>query len=617
MKKACSSISRTTPLVLVGLLCGLTFAVGLSACSDTAPPPAVARPGSGGSKASGGAIGTGTGGTGGAEATGGSNAGGSPAAGGGPGAGGTVATDGPSPDVVVVIDTAPDMIPEEVLPPPDAPGCTNPCNTNRKRCSNDVVQDCVMVDNCPTWKDAVACSAPLVCTNTANSASCACPVTCVPGRKRCQNGMLEECTMVGACQEWKNATACPTPMTCMSANNTASCGCPTGPCNAGDKRCANGGLEECKAAGAGTCPNWQAAVACPTNKECTKPGNQTADCRCKPVCTMGQKKCDGASLSECVNVDGCPAWKTTACAAGQACAMAGNSASCGCPATACKIGDKICKGIGIVQECKATGAGGCGMYEETLCNNGRQCIAGPDSGGKKTASCNCPDGSCGQGDQHCDNQGVHQTCETSGGQCGKWVNDVCPTGKACTKNTTGNPAACGCPSDSCKVNSHKCSADNKTVILCSGECGQTTSLFEDCAAKGQVCKVDRCVAVVCTDDKKCDTEGAKRCTSEGGKNVGQTCQKTNDPVCPLLFKTIVTCDGSTPKCDATPAGPNPPAGPVCCPETACVPSCVVETSKTTFHSCKIVNGCSVLNKDVPCMDATPKCVDATKGCVAN
>ena len=583
MNKACSSNGKTIPVVLVGLLCGLTFSAGFSACSDTAPPPAVARPGSGGSKASGGAAGTATGGspgnTGGSEATGG--AGGDPAAGGAPGTGGAAPTDGPSADVVVVLDTAPDIIPEEVLPPPDAPGCTNPCNTARKRCSNDVVQDCVMVNGCPVWKDAVACAAPQVCTQvTTNTASCGCPVNCTAGRKRCQNGMVEECGMTDGCPAWKNATACAAPMTCMTANNNASCGCPAGPCQSGDKRCvANGGLEECKAAGPGTCPSWQAAVACPTNKECTKPGNQAADCRCKTVCTLGQKKCDGTSLSECVTTDGCPAWKTTSCAAGQACAMNGNSASCGCPDNACKIGDKICKGIGIVLECKGSGAGGCGVYEETACNNGRQCAAGPDVGGKKTASCNCPDGSCGQGDQRCDNTGVHQKCDASN-SCGKWVNDPCGTPQACTPNTQGSAGACKCPPGSCEANSRKCSTDNKTVQMCSGTCGMTTSVADDCAAKGQACKFENgqahCVGV-CATPNAC-TVGQSKC--DGDKLV-----KCEGPTsCPAFGQNTCAADQ---KCQNKPNSNSV----VCCPKT-CVDECVPGSPSTTIKKCMAdANGC--------------------------
>ena len=604
--------------ILVGLFCSFAWA-----CSNTAPAPAVERPGSGGSKTGGtsGTAGGGSSGTGGSVASGGSAAGGS-ASGGAPvdNTGGSAGSDAGE-----VVDTAPETAPEDVLPAPDAPGCTNPCNTNRKRCNNDVVQDCVMVNGCPTWHDATTCTLPQICTQpTVNTAACSCQVSCTPGRKRCNSaGMLEECAMAAGatCPAWVNPTACASPMACVMAGNSASCSCPQGPCGMGEKRCAGGGLQECKAAGAGTCPNWQAAVACPANKEYTDPvGNQPADCRCKPVCTPGHKKCDTGGLSECVNVDGCPAWKTTACPNAGVCVMGNGTttANCGCPADTCKIGDKTCKGIGILQECKGTGPGGCGQLEDTTCNNGRFCATGPDVQGKKTASCSCPDGSCGQGDQRCDNTGVHQICEASGGRCGVWINAPCTSPNVCTKNTTGNPSACGCPMDSCPVNSHKCSADNKTVQLCSGECGQTTSVFDDCDAKGQVCSRGQCVTVACDNNKKCDKEGDKRCFQQGGKQIGEICQKTTDKVCPLLFVNVVTCDGNAPKCETKPGaaqGSTPPVGPVCCADTPCAPTCVTDTQgKSTFHGCKWVNGCFVEAAPVLCERTTTKCAAGT-GCI--
>jgi hypothetical protein len=574
--------SLRSKAILVGLFCSLAVA-----CSSTAPAPAVERPGSGGSKASGGSPGSATGGssgsaTGGATATGGSVSTNGGAGGSIDNTGGSVATDGPD----VVIDTAPEAIPEEVLPPPDAPGCTNPCNTARKRCSNDVVQECAMVNGCPVWRDAVACAAPQICAQTTNSASCACPVSCTAGRKRCSNGMLEECGMTDGCPAWKNPTACASPMTCMMTNTNASCGCPQGPCQAGDRRCAGGGLQTCAAAGAGTCPNWQAAVACSTNKECTDPAGAPADCRCKAVCTLGQKKCDGTQLAECVNVDGCPAWKNTACPAGGTCTMGNNTASCGCPADSCKVGDKICKGIGIVQECKATGTGGCGVYEDTLCNNGRQCAAGPDVGGKKTASCSCPSGSCGQGDQRCEQNGIHQTCRVTGSTCGVWENAPCAAGQSCTKNTMGNAAACTCPAGACKIGEKKCTNNHMTLTTCvdaGGGCGK----FEDTACgANKVCDhvagVATCIASCPTPaacrigETKCDGEKLVKCIDVNG--------------CPAFGQNTCAADQ---KCQNKPN--TIPAAQVCCPKTCPEPNeCGPGTNPTTIKKCVAdANGCIV------------------------
>ena len=586
--------------ILVGLLFGLTLACGKTSPANTNTDRIGGAGGGGGKASSGGQSGNqaANGGTGGGA----SNTGGVSAQGGTVGAGGAGggATDtAPTTEEDAKVDVAV----EDVLPPPDVPGCTDTCNIGRKRCSNDRIQECVMVATCPKWQDAPACTAPMLCSQSGNNAVCACPTSCTAGRKRCEGGMLEECGMTDGCPAWKNPTACAAPTTCTPAGNTASCACPAGACDNGAKRCQAGALQECKPATAGACPSWQPLMTCAANKECTDPaGNTPADCRCKPVCTAGQKKCVAGNLEECVAVDGCPAWKTNPCANGTTCLGVGNNASCTCPAGLCKVGDKQCLGTGIVQVCQA-GPGGCGNFvNEGACSNGRVCTKGPDVGGKTTASCDCPAGSCTAGEQRCDSMGVHQTCEATGGRCGVFVNDICDPPKSCTANRQGGAGACNCPANSCDVGSKKC-VDNK-VQTCGGSCGQTVTVSDDCVAKGQTCKVEggvaKCVAT-CTPGL---------CTINAGKCEGSKAFKCEGTVACPTWTEIKTCNGATPTCNAMPVGPNPPAGAVCCPDSPCVAGC----GTNFFRKCKFTGGCFVIDTDTKCEAATPKC-DQTKGCV--
>jgi hypothetical protein len=607
MTDLCPSRSKA---ILVGLLCSFGLAL---ACSNTAPPPALARPGSGGSKASGGSGGSSASGGISGTATGGVTATGGTAAG---GAGGTDNTgDGPAADATVAEDTAPDSSPEDVLPTPDAPGCTNPCNTSRKRCSNDVVQDCVMVNGCPTWHDAVACAAPQVCAQQTNTAACACPVSCTAGRHRCNNGMLEECGAANGCPAWVNPTACTAPMTCMMTNTNASCGCPTGPCQTGDTKCANGGLQECKAAGPGTCPDWQAAVACPANKECTDPaGNPPADCRCRNVCTVGQKKCDNGQLAECVSVDGCGAWKNTTCPAGQMCNMGSNTASCGCPADACKIGEKRCPSAGVLEECN--GVGTCGTWQAAqTCAANQECT----QPGNQAAACRCKP-TCTLNETKCTggaNTALMQTCKaTAANGCNQFENTPCDSGTICAP---GSKPACVCPggADACKQGDERCLDDGKgggrhQACVVQGQCGT----FGDAPCVGNTaCKAgdkgkDLCAtpAVVCSN--KC-TVGDTKCVTNGGAATIQKCMDPdgNGPLCPD-FANDHACTAEE-KCPG-----NSPKNAICCP-SACVEIC--DANPKRIKVCKVdpTTGCTVpIAEDCP-TNTTCKKVNQGVGCTGS
>jgi hypothetical protein len=323
-------------------------------------------------------------------------------------------------------------------------------------------------------------------------------------------------------------------------------------------------------------------VACPTNKECTKPGNQGADCRCKAVCTMGQKKCDGASLSECVNVDGCPAWKTTACAAGQACAMAGNTASCGCPADSCKIGEKRCQGVGVVQECKGTGA--CGTWQAAAtCPSNQECT----SPGNQGAACRCKT-TCTLNETKCTggaNTAPMQTCKTGPNGCNQFEDTPCDNGAICSP---GAKPSCVCPggADACKAGDERCIDGNKhQACRVSGQCG----IFVDAPCLGNTqCKAgdkgkDLCVAA-CTN--KCTVDETK-CVGTGAAAKVQKCVDPDGagPQC-ADFKDSASCTPDE-KCQDS-----IPKKALCCP-AKCVDVC--DTDPKKIKKCKVDpnTGCTV------------------------
>ncbi len=498
-----------------------------------------------------------------------------------------------------------------------------------------------------------------------------CPGACPVSNKRCAGNVVEECKQASEneCPKWVAGTPCAAPLVCMGSGKNAGCGCPSGSCSVDARRCMGDGTVQICRNVPGACPDWQTMTTCAANKTCTDPANAPADCRCKPVCTLGQKKCAGNVIEECVNEAGCPIWKPgTTCQTGQTCVAAGNSASCQCPgsANACPALGKRCQGESV-QECKATpGSPACLSWQHAkACAGNLVCAAGPAA---NVADCKCKE-TCPVNDQRCQGPAKRQVCQDVAG-CGVWTDMACGAGKVCEQSTpkttsckcatgaescmdgesrcvgtkyqvcefvagcgTFKDATCGagtackqtmtsprriaecaptCPTTACTVGSKVCGSDNK-MQECRLEAGCGKYFPGGCPGDNSCYKVGSaplCGKPPCTDPLKCDAENTTRCAPPaGGTQLAQKCEKSTNPVCPLLWKTSETCSLATQKCEVKGTGP------VCCAQPACTAAVCVQAAGDTrgvLTRCKNDGrGCSIADAPVICANG---CNDARNAC---
>jgi hypothetical protein len=75
-------------------------------------------------------------------------------------------------------------------------------------------------------------------------------------------------------------------------------------CQLGDKRCGEGGLEECIDSG---CAIWGPATPCPAPTMC-QPGGTSATCGCPEPCPLGGTSCGERGVRDCIVQNGCRVW---------------------------------------------------------------------------------------------------------------------------------------------------------------------------------------------------------------------------------------------------------------------------------------------------------------------
>ena len=232
-------------------------------------------------------------------------------------------------------------------------------------------------------------------------------------------------------------------------------------CEDGLWRCAPGGRQPCVLAEP-ECAVWGAIEACAEGTACEQ--GECAAAPCEDACEAGARRCTEGGVQSCVRTEACTAWSDpVACPDGTACAGAGECGVCvpgadeeracgDCGAERRVCGDDAqwaawggCEGQGA---CRAGAQEACGRCGTRTCN--AQCAWGGCEGQGPCARGET--GACGQcGMRSCDGQCQWGGCNNGDGTLWRRCNACgwqfcCPNGNWCNCDAHF-PASC--PGQSC------------------------------------------------------------------------------------------------------------------------------------------------------------------------
>jgi hypothetical protein len=392
---------------------------------------------------------------------------------------------------------------------------------------------------------------------------------CKSGEVRCSGAILQRCP--DKAKDW-TSTTCKSAALCDAAHNQCDV------CNA--TVCSGTTLQVCSADGQTATPS-----TCATKELCN-----AAQAKCDaPVCNVGQKICDGASLKIC-NAGRTGYDVMSTCASAALC----NKTTLKCDTAICMPNQKRCMGAQL-QTCNASLTDydpGVACASAALCNsttlvcdppacmaNDKQCS------GAKPQTCSADlthwvDGTaCATG---CSG-GACNACSVGQHRCSGQNSQICKSDQSGFVNeTTCGTVGCNATSglcNACSVGEKQCKGSNLQV------CSPDQSGFvngTDCGAPGCNAATKTCnAAMICTPGSSaCDGLNHQKCNAAGSA-------WTTDQVC------VLTCD--------------PMAGCTEC-DTSSEPSCTGNTLKTCSAAGHWVTtdcGTGVCNPAGSCDPATP------------
>lgn len=126
-------------------------------------------------------------------------------------------------------------------------------------------------------------------------------------------------------------------------------------CTPDSYRCSDDQAQVCELSEAG-CPRWVTVEDCSVSELDCIQDEETAFCGCGvPACELGERRCKGASIEECVSSDGCGEWEVgvdcaTVLDSGY-CATVESGAYCAIPDDECGPQEKRCSGD-VTQACE-------------------------------------------------------------------------------------------------------------------------------------------------------------------------------------------------------------------------------------------------------------------------
>ncbi|MBQ9816603.1 MAG: metallophosphoesterase [Proteobacteria bacterium] len=177
------------------------------------------------------------------------------------------------------------------------------CENDKNGCGIHHVEPCAQGRFCD--EETIKC---IPCKETCSSAT----------PRRCSDKGVESCSpTVQGCAEWTLTETCLENQSCDPETMKCIDGCKNA-CTAGEKKCDEGGVSECKDSDGDGCTEWSEPAACPGGLTCDE---ATASCKCHDECKAGEKKCEGSNMLTCAaNSSGCLAWgNPEPCGQGKSC----------------------------------------------------------------------------------------------------------------------------------------------------------------------------------------------------------------------------------------------------------------------------------------------------------
>lgn len=233
------------------------------------------------------------------------------------------------------------------------------CEVPDAQCNGAYVETCLTLPDGHTkaWARSQNCLSAALCEES--PARCR-EAACSFGSMRCQGVVPERCSedltervQLGACA---SAGHCSLDADkCAEEGQSTPC-CLAKPCNAGELRCNDGGLERCRDSLA-----FDPVVTCASQKLCelsldacsTNPGS----CACQPpACEADATRCTGATLERC-NADQ-TGWEPIGepCATAELCELGRQRSVPACEAETCAAGAFHCNGA-LLERCNAGQSG--------------------------------------------------------------------------------------------------------------------------------------------------------------------------------------------------------------------------------------------------------------------
>ncbi|MBN2724612.1 MAG: hypothetical protein JXR95_11125 [Deltaproteobacteria bacterium] len=186
--------------------------------------------------------------------------------------------------------------------------CTDSCTSGFSRCQGDMFQICDLVGTCYEWVNDTDCTSILgVCEEVVASQQAQCVVPCqdecTEGYKRCSDNIIETCIMDTDCTIWEETQNCTTSsMNCLEESNSAQCvtTCVDECSSVGEVRCNENTAQSCVLTEG--CLVWNEVSNCTTQgKSCEVSGN-TVSCVTSDFSIFFSEYLEGSSNNKAVEI---------------------------------------------------------------------------------------------------------------------------------------------------------------------------------------------------------------------------------------------------------------------------------------------------------------------------
>jgi hypothetical protein len=266
----------------------------------------------------------------------------------------------------------------------------SPCEVGSVRCNDASLEMCVQFQPGQTgWQRLEDCGSAELCVS--DPAAHCLARTCDAGSAYCEGATPRVCN--AASSGWNDLPACSSASRC--STNAANCPngapcCLPAPCTAGETRCNQGEMQRCRPDQS----DWDSFDLCETPELCDGGlagcGAASGACRCQePTCSVGETRCDGATLQRC-NA-GRSGWDVIdTCATPQLCELGRELQPLSCNSPTCDAGAFFCTDSGLLQKCRDDRTG----FDDVQACEGGQPFCDPNLGRCNPTACDAGDRRC-------------------------------------------------------------------------------------------------------------------------------------------------------------------------------------------------------------------------------